>query len=296
MDQAYRLRDIIKNKNKEDLEAASKKTSTRIISIASGKGGVGKTNLAVNLAIQMSRHNQRVLIIDCDLGLANIEVLLGQTPTYTFADMLLGGKKIQEIITNGPMGIKFISGGSGLVEMANLTEQQIISVIDNFKYIDDIADIILLDTSAGISKAVISFIRSSSEAIIITTPEPTAVTDAYALLKAVNEYQQDTTEFSIVVNRVEDTSEGAEIYERLNKVSEKFLSKQLTCLGYIPNDINLIKAVRRQEPVSIRFPNATSARAIDNIGIKILNMTPEKRKTHNSIISFVRRLTGIFSN
>jgi len=238
MDQAYRLRDIVKNKNSQDLEAASKKINTRVITITSGKGGVGKTNFAINLAIQMSRYNKRVLIIDADFGLANIEVLLGKTPTYTFADMLQGKKEIQEIITDGPMGIKFISGGSGLVEMANLSERQIVSIIDNFQYIDQIADIILLDTGAGISRTVINFIRAANEAIIITTPEPTAVTDAYALLKAANENQQEGTDFGVVVNRVDDIREGAEIYERLSKVSEKFLNKQLSCLGYIPNDIN----------------------------------------------------------
>jgi len=292
MDQAYRLRDIVKNKNSQDLEAASKKINTRVITITSGKGGVGKTNFAINLAIQMSRYNKRVLIIDADFGLANIEVLLGKTPTYTFADMLQGKKEIQEIITDGPMGIKFISGGSGLVEMANLSERQIVSIIDNFQYIDQIADIILLDTGAGISRTVINFIRAANEAIIITTPEPTAVTDAYALLKAANENQQEGTDFGVVVNRVDDIREGAEIYERLSKVSEKFLNKQLSCLGYIPNDINLKKSVKRQEPVSISFPNSVSARSIDNIGIKMLNMEHEKKKIPDNIISFMRRLVG----
>jgi flagellar biosynthesis protein FlhG len=295
MDQAHRLREIVKERNSQDLEAASKKINTRVISITSGKGGVGKTNFAINLAIQMSRYNKRVLIIDADFGLANIEVLLGQTPSHTFADMIIGKKGIREIITEGPMGIKYISGGSGLIEMANLTERQAVSVIDNLQYIDDIADIILLDTGAGISRTVVNFIRAATETVVITTPEPTAVTDAYALLKAVNEGQpQDGAEFGIVVNRVDDTREGTEIYDRLNKVSIKFLDKKLACLGHIPDDVQLKKAVRRQEPVAISFPNSVSARAIDSIGIKLLNMPPEKRGGPDSIISFMKRLVGSF--
>jgi flagellar biosynthesis protein FlhG len=242
----------------------------------------------------MSRYNKRVLIIDADFGLANIEVLLGLAPKHTFAELLDGSKQIQEIVNDGPMGIKFISGGSGLVQMADLTERQIKLVVENFRHLENFADIILLDTGAGISRTVINFIRSATEAIVVTTPEPPAITDAYTVIKATNDNQEDSTEFSVVVNRVEDGREGQEVYTNFNKASERFLEQQVAFLGHIPNDIYLEKAVRKQQPVAISSPNSPSARAIDNIGIKILNMTPEKRNAPDGVKEFLRRLVNTF--
>lgn len=272
-DQANKLRDIIKAR-KMEIEPQPKLNnihSSRVITITSGKGGVGKTNFSVNLALCLKKQNKRVLIIDADFGLANIEVLFGVVPRYSLADVILNNKSINEVLTESLSGIRFISGGSGLSELANLSEDQLQKLINAFSSLDDITDFILIDTGAGISKSVVNFIEASGETILITTPEPTSITDAYALIKTVKELKT-APEFKVVVNRIDFPSEGKEVFEKLNKVSERFLETSLKYLGSIPYDHNLIKSVKKQEPVSIRFPNSDASKAIEEISRSILNM------------------------
>lgn len=298
MDQAEKLRDIVKAKTGRNpilYPDDAPKLSSRVITVTSGKGGVGKTNFALNLAIFLAKQNKKVVIIDADFGLANIEVLLGIVPKNHFGDVLLGNKNIDEVLTPGPMGIQFVSGGSGLVELANISDQQMLYLIENFAYLDSISDIILIDTGAGISKSVINFIKSSNETIIVTTPEPTSVTDAYAIIKTVKEEKTYIPQFKIVVNRVEDSKEGVEIFDKLNKVSERFLGINLSHLGTIPYDKQLIKAVKKQEPVFICFPNSDSSRSIEVIGAKLLNLDISRYPAQDGFMSFMKKLTNVFN-
>ena len=296
MDQADNLRNLI---NRNNLEQATKKVelSSRVITVTSGKGGVGKTNFSLNLAIQLSRFNKKVVIIDADFGLANIEVLFGILPKYNLADVLSGEKDVEEVLTDGPMGIKFISGGSGLKELSNITEKQLNYFINNFSYLDAISDIIIIDTGAGISKSVVNFIKASDETIIVTTPEPTSITDAYALIKTIKEESfGGIPDFKVVVNRADDDNEGDEIFNKISRASSKFLGVHLQNLGYIPYDKFLVKAVKHQQPATLCFPNCEFTKSIEKITNILMDVTVEQSSDKSGIRGFMKRLVNIFGN
>lgn len=264
MDQAERLRNIIK---KQELEASHERAA-KVITVTSGKGGVGKTSLSVNLAIQLGRLGKRVVVFDADFGLANIEIMLGVRPAYNLADLMYRGKTIEEIITYGPEDIGFISGGSGINELANLTRDQVFSMIHRLGELDRIADVIIVDTGAGISDTVLEFVAASEEVLLVATPEPTSITDAYALLKTLNKkasYRPEKTVVKMVANQVRGEREAAELFEKLGVVVAKFLDIEVDFLGSIPYNKNMQRAVMRQAPVSISDPESDTARAVRNI-------------------------------
>lgn len=249
--------------------------STRVIAVTSGKGGVGKTSFSVNLAIQLSKRGKRVVIIDADFGLANVEIMLGIRPQYNMADLIYHEMNVDDIITKGPLDIGFISGGSGVQDMVNLDKEQVKILIPKLVRLDSLADVIIIDTGAGISDAVLEFVLSSPEVIIVATPEPTSITDAYSLLKTVNrskDFMVEEKKIQIVSNRVGSREEGKEIYDKLNIVSTKFLNIHLEYLGAIMHDSNASKAVIEQKPVSLAFPNSISTRCYQEIGNKLLEI------------------------
>lgn len=289
MDQAKELRSLLNNyknvNNKNNI-------SSRVITISSGKGGVGKSSFTLNLAIYLASLNKRVLIIDADFGLANIEVLLGVRPPYNFYHMIKGEKNISEIITDTKYGIKFISGGNGLKELSNVNSSEIKYFIEQFEYIDEIADIIIIDTGAGISSSVTNFLMASDENIIVTTPEPTSFTDAYTLIKIIKEQTQDMDKINVVINKTDDKYEADRIYSKIAHVCKKFLSIDVENIGDIPTDINLIKAVKQQKPAIISFPECEYSMAIRQIGDRILNESHLEKPSGAK--SFMQRLIGIF--
>ncbi|MBR1744093.1 MAG: MinD/ParA family protein [Lachnospiraceae bacterium] len=267
MDQAEQLRNIIKEQNK-------KKHLARVITVTSGKGGVGKSNISVNLAIQLSRLNKRVVVLDADFGLANIEIMLGIRPEYNLADVMFRGKDLQSIITKGPEDIGFISGGSGLKELTNLDSDQVRSLVRTMYELDNIADVVIVDTGAGISKTVIDLVMSSAEVVLVATPEPTSITDAYALLKTLcrrEEFDVSKTKVYMVANRTHGYKEGKELYDKLNMVVQKFLKMNMYYIGHIPSDDKLFQAVMKQQPVSVSYPNASSSRALLDIAMLLEN-------------------------
>ncbi len=297
MDQANNLRNLLNRAEKtKEQNRESMDLSSRVITVTSGKGGVGKTNFSVNIAIQFSKLNKKVVIIDADFGLANIEVLFGIMPKYSLADVLRGDKDIEDVLTDGPMGIKFISGGSGLKELSNVSERQLSYFINNFSYLDAISDIIIIDTGAGISRSVINFIKASDETIIVTTPEPTSITDAYSLIKTIRMESVKLPAFKMVVNRVDDENEGLEIYNKINKASSKFLDINIENLGFIPYDNFLVKAVKKQEPASILYPNCEFTRCISNISYKLMNIDYTIKGKNLGIKGFMKRLAEILNN
>lgn len=296
-DQAQELRDRLQQTKIESSPVFVPPVVTaRVITVTSGKGGVGKTNFAVNLAIYLAKQNKRVVIVDADFGLANIEVLFGIIPKYSLADVFLGNRRIEDIITEGPEGIKFISGGSGFKSLANLSEDQMMVVINSFTYLESIADIILIDTGAGISNTVLNFVRASNEIILITTPEPTAITDAYALIKSVKDEKHGMSQIKLIINRVDSNKEGLEIFDKLNKVCEQFLTMSLTFLGSVESDSNLTKAVKKQSPAMICYPNSTFSKNLETIGARILRQSEPEKTKQSGIVSFVKRLVNIFDN
>ena len=258
MDQAERLRNIMRQQN-------NKRHLARVITVTSGKGGVGKSNVSVNLAIQLSRLGKKVVILDADFGLANIEVMLGLRPKYNLADMMFHGKSVQEILTPGPEEIGFISGGSGIMDLVNLDKDQVQNLVATMYELDQLADLVLVDTGAGISDTVIDLVMCSTEVLLVATPEPTSITDAYALLKTMRRqasFDSDQMKIRMIANRVHTYEESKELYYKLNTVSRKFLQMDMEYMGAIPEDIRLQNAVRKQKPVSIVSPDAPSSRAM----------------------------------
>lgn len=278
MDQAENLRNIIKKQNQKDLSNA------RVIAVTSGKGGVGKSSVSINLAVQFTKMGKKVIILDADFGLANIEVMFGVIPKYNLSDLMVSGREISEIITEGPEGIKFISGGSGIAKLVNLDKEQVKRLVNKMSELENMADVIIIDTGAGISSTVMEFLVASPETIIVTTPEPTSITDSYALLKALSmndNFRREDVSIKMIANRVSTESEGRNLYEKLNMVVSKFLDIDMTYLGIIPMDNNIVKAVMKQKPVSIIYPASASSKHFEEIAEKIMNertdIPPQKR-------------------
>ena len=284
MDQAQQLRNIIKMN-----QPAQQRPLARVITVTSGKGGVGKSNTAINLAIQFTKLGQRVIILDADFGLANIEIMFGTVPKYNLSDLIYQGKDITEIITWGPGNVGFISGGSGIAGMSNLSREYLAYIIQNLVKLDCLADIIIIDTGAGISDAVLEFLVASGEILLITTPEPTSITDSYSLVKALNRHSRflrDMTQIRIIANRVEDPQDGRNLYTKLNTVVARYLKVPISYLGAVPQDPKLAAAVMQQSPVSLADPGAKSARAYEQIARVLMYGEQESQVKKRGMAAF----------
>lgn len=285
MDQADKLRKM--------MQQEEKKPEARVITVTSGKGGVGKTSISLNLAIQMAKLGKKVVVFDADFGLANIEVMLGIRPQYNLADMIFRGKELKEIITPSEDGISFISGGSGIQELAVMTREQVLSLTGKLAELDEFADVIIIDTGAGISDSVLEFVVASSEVLLVVTPEPTSIIDAYALLKALNrkeEYSKENTTIKIISNKAKNDAEGQSIFEKMSVVADKFLKVPLVYMGAVPMDVQIPNAVMRQKPLSVINPDAASARAIRQIAKKLLDMDVAEENKRRGISNLFSEL------
>ncbi len=283
MDQAEGLRNVIKAKE------ARMVADPRIIAITSGKGGVGKSNTAVNLAIAFRKMNKRVIIFDADLGLANVEVMFGTVPKYSLKDFVYGEMELTEIITRGPMDIGFISGGSGMLSLNNLDEDQRQGLVYGLSKLSEICDILLIDTGAGVSDSVLDFVMAAPEVLLVATPEPSAITDAYSLIKAVygrRETADRIPSISIVANKVMSEAEGDAVYTKLSSVVERFLGEHIDYKGYIPQDVLLENAVRSQKIVSLVSPASKSARAYFDLAGRLLGNEPAPGDTQTGLFRF----------
>ncbi len=286
MDQAEQLRNIIKQQNK-------KKHLARVITVTSGKGGVGKSNISVNLAIQLGKLGKKVVILDADFGLANVEIMLGIRPKYNLADMMFRGRSLSEVICSGPKNVGFISGGSGLRELTNLNRDQVQNLVRMMYELDNIADIVLIDTGAGISNTVIDLVLSSAEVILVATPEPTSITDAYALLKTLcrhEEFYQNKTQIRMLANRARGYDEGKELFSKLDAVVEKFLHVHMEYLGYVPYDEKLPRAVMMQQPVATAYPNSPSSRAMLNLAMMLENGEAPEEGAYRGISGLLTKM------
>jgi len=271
MDQAEQLRNMVKSKQARSVSKA------RVITITSGKGGVGKSNIAVNLAVQLRKLGKKVIIFDADMGLANVEVMFGAIPKYNLSDMIYHGKKLKEIITEGPMEIGFISGGNGITGMNNLTKNQLSRLVNNLNELDGLTDFILIDTGAGIANNVMEFVSASPEVLLVLTPEPSSLTDSYSLIKALYGnpgFARHSTNIEVVVNRTVSMDDGQIVYDKLSSVISKFLQGEVHFFGTIPQDGLLEKSVRAQKIVSMTAPNARSARAFERLAQSLIDGEP----------------------
>lgn len=242
----------------------------RVIAVASGKGGVGKTNITVNLAIALASQGKDVTIMDADLGLANIDVILGLHSKQNLSHVINGECDLEEIMLEGPGGIKIIPASSGIQNMAELTPTQHASLVSAFSELSHNIDILLVDTAAGISDSVISFSTAAQDIIVVVCDEPASITDAYALIKLLSK-DHGIFRFHILANMVSGPQQAREVYDKLSKVSDRFLDVALEYLGHVPYDENLTKAIKRQKAVVEAFPRSRSAQAFQTLSKKVNN-------------------------
>jgi len=298
-DQAERLREIISSiKNYKDDEKRTgmltDKPGSRVIAVTSGKGGVGKTNFTVNLAIKFAQMGMRVVIIDADLGLANVDVVMGKMSKYNLSDVINSNKNILEILEEGYDGVKFVSGGSGVQELVKLNRTQLVDLLMKLGKLDEEADIILIDTGAGLSENVISFVHAAREVILVTTPEPTSITDAYALIKTIT-HKDKAKNIKVVVNRADNAAEAFNILDKLNVVTQKFLGVKLQKLGYILNDICVTKAVKIQQPFVISFARSEASKNMNDIALTLMCNKELNPSSVSGIKMFINKLTSLFN-
>lgn len=246
------------------LRRAAKGKAVRVMAVTSGKGGVGKTNVSVNLAMAMINDGKDVMLLDADLGLANIDVLLGLNPAYNLAHVLNGSHSLEEVVVHGPGGLKIIPAASGIKDMANLSPAEHTGLIRTFSELSDQLDVLIVDTATGISDSVISFTRACQEVIVVVCDEPASITDAYALIKVLSrDYGQ--TRFRILANMVRNADEGHALFIKLFKVADRFLSVSLDYLGAVPHDDYLRRAVQKQRAVVEAYPGSRAAMAFKKV-------------------------------
>jgi flagellar biosynthesis protein FlhG len=290
-DQAEKLREIMRQKTGgtrssrssgssvsiEENGEAGKKTrqggdspgrssgKTRIITITSGKGGVGKTNVSVNMALAYARLGKKVVVMDADLGLANVNIMLNMVPRYNLYDMIRKGKTMKEIMVETDYGISIVAGALGISQIANLSDEERKSFIEELNTLS-FADIIIIDTSAGVSSNVLDFIAAADDAVIITTPEPTAITDAYGIIKIIaTEYENLDMELKLVVNRVKGAAEAKKVADRMTHIAGQFLNLKVDYLGFIYDDPVVSQAVLRQKPFMVIDPRCKASICVQHI-------------------------------
>ncbi|TCZ79979.1 MinD/ParA family protein [Paenibacillus albiflavus] len=263
-DQAQGLRDLVQG------GWDSRTGETKIITISSGKGGVGKSNFALNFGLSLQARGHKVLIFDADIGMANIDVLMGISPQFNLYHLLKKQKTIWEIVQTTQYGISFIAGGSGFNDLISLTEEDLSYFNEQVGELAGHFDYIIFDTGAGLSKETLKFILAANETIIVTTPEPTAITDAYALIKMVHTMGHQVS-FRLVINQVTDMKEGKQTANKIQLVAQQFLSLDIAVLGYIESDLNVSKAVKRQIPFHIAYPNSNASKSIRRLADDFLS-------------------------
>jgi flagellar biosynthesis protein FlhG len=292
-DQAENLRQMVQASG--SVSGTNGRPLARVITVTSGKGGVGKSNTSINLAIQFRNLGKRVIILDADFGLANIEIMFGTVPNHNLSDLIYQGKNIKDIITWGPGDVGFISGGSGIAGLSNLSRDYLTYIIRNLAELDAIADVIIIDTGAGISEAVLEFLVASGEILLVTTPEPTSITDSYSLLKALNRhprFSRENTKIKVLTNRVGNDREGDLLFQKLNVVVTRYLGLTLEHIGSVPQDKMLSDAVMQQLPVSLAHPGAKSAMAYRNITETLMGLENDGKVKRRGMAAFFSHIVA----
>jgi flagellar biosynthesis protein FlhG len=240
----------------------------KIVAVTSGKGGVGKTNVVANLSVSLSELGKKIVVLDADFGLANLDVLLGLTPRYHLGHVLFGNKTLTEIMIQGPKGIRIIPASSGLQRMSELTLAQRNHLVESFTNLDSDTDYFIIDTAAGISRNVIHFLLSAQEVIVVSAPEPTAIVDAYAVIKIILA-EDPGKQIQILINSVEQAEDAHEVFCQINSVVKRFLNREISYLGHIERDSHVPQAVRSQMLVTHRYPNSAASRCFRDLARRV---------------------------
>lgn len=279
-DQAAKLREMIK----------TVPTTARTLTLTSGKGGVGKTVTAVNLGLCLAARGKRVILVDADLGLANVDVMLGMNCPYNIDHVLNGNVDLEDALITVPGGLKILSGGSGLSNLANLSEFERHRLIDVLSDLHAMADLIIFDTGAGINRNVMTFVDLADLVLVITTAEPTAITDAYAMLKTVVQNGVDG-HISVLINRAGSRHEARTCQQRLAQVAKKFLSLTVYDAGYIVEDQSVVRAIKQRRPFVIEYPTSQASYCLMNLAAKLVrSVQPPAQK-----VGFFRKVASLFS-
>jgi flagellar biosynthesis protein FlhG len=293
VDQASSLRKMVNQgafqiKTSAAVSATGAGTPPRVVSVTSGKGGVGKTNIVGSLAMALSRLGQKVMVLDADLGLANIDIIFGIHPAYNIGHVIDGEKTLSEIIVEGPAGVRIIPAGSGFMNLTHLTEGQKLSLLSEFETLGDGLDILLIDTGAGISQNVIYFNLAADDCIILATSEPTSITDAYAMMK-VMAVDHGTKHFKLLVNMVKDAREAKSVYANLSRATDQFLPDiAIEYIGYIPGDELVKKAIKKRKPVMELYPGAEFSKMIEKTAKNLIDW-PRRTESDGNIKFFLKR-------
>ncbi len=284
-DQAEQLREIMRSRN----ENSTGSSKTRVIAVSSGKGGVGKTNMSINIAIAYAQLGKKVLVMDADLGLANVNVAMGIIPKYNLYHLIRQKKKMKDIIINTDFGIQIVAGASGFSKIANLSDEEREHFIEEISQMDAV-DIIIIDTSAGVSSNVLDFIAAADDAIIVTTPEPTAITDAYGIIKIIaTEIDNMNLGIKLIVNRVKSVTEGKKVSERVINIASQFLNLKVDYLGYVYDDPQVSQAILKQKPFIIVDPDSKASICIKHI---VSRLEKVEYKEGGGLKKFLNRLVG----
>ncbi|HYD40154.1 MAG TPA: MinD/ParA family protein [Anaeromyxobacter sp.] len=264
MDQAQSLRDRTEN--------GGARPPMRVVAVTSGKGGVGKTHISANLAVLAARAGRRVLLVDADLGLANADIVLGICPTKHLGHLLDGAATAEEVLTEGPRGVRVLGASSGIQSLTSLTDEQKMTLVSAFEPLEDRFDLVIMDCGAGIGDNVLFFAGAAQEALLVVSPEPTSLSDAYATVKVLSK-DAGVTQFSVVANLAADF-QGRDVFRRLTQVTDRFLDARLRYLGHVPRDEDLPRAVRVQQPLVELYPRSPAARALSALCDALLASEP----------------------
>ncbi|MBI4977305.1 MAG: MinD/ParA family protein [Spirochaetes bacterium] len=265
----------------------------RVIAVTSGKGGVGKTNVAINLGIALGRYNKKVIVMDADLGLANVNVILGKIPEFNLFHVMKGLKKMRDIVINTNYGIRFIAGASGFSQLANLSEESRNNLVNGLEELND-ADIIIIDTGAGVSNNVLSFVLAADEVVIVTTPEPTAITDAYGIIKAISS-EATSPDLKLIINRVKSVTEARKVSERVVNIASQFLNMKVNNLGFVFEDEIVSQAVIRQLPFMELDPKSRAAMCLDHLAQRLLKITDKEFKEPKGLKGFFKNIAAFYA-
>lgn len=280
-DNVIHLSDRRKAKKTGSAARSQRAMPARVIAVTSGKGGVGKTNIVANLGYAFARMGKKVLILDADLGLGNLDVLLGLAPKYNLSHVIMGEKSVSDIIVEGPGDMLILPASSGIQELTQLTPQQKIEILSELDGMIDSVDLLLIDTAAGISSNVMDFSVTAQEIIVVVSPEPTAITDAYALMKVLSlKYAEKSCK--VIVNLAGTAQQGREVFRQLNLVAERFLDMTVDYIGSVLFDANVTQGVKQQKLVSNLYPDSRASKCFENLARKICTQPPENVPSDDS--------------